>query len=74
MTNSAGMEDDLKDASFFGLEEPPGTQGLLEGRKKVSCLSNGSQTNSMERDVLGGAFRVADKAEMGAELERVINI
>ena len=68
------VEDDLKDASFFGLEEPPGTQSLLEGRKKVSCPSNGSQTNSMERDVLGGALGVADEAETGAELERVINI
>ena len=69
-----GVEDDLKDAPFFGLEESPGTQGLLEGRKNFSCLSNGSQTNSMERDVLGGALGVADKAETGAELERVINI
>ena len=50
------VEDDLKDMPFFGLEEPPGTQGLLEGRKNVSCPSNGSQKNSMERDVLGGAL------------------
>ena len=63
------VEDDLKDVPFFGLEEPLGSQGLLEGRKNVSCLSNGSQTNSMERDVLGGALGVADKAETRAELE-----
>ena len=52
------------------LQEP---KACLRGGRTTAVRRTGAR-QAMERDVLGGALGVADEAETGAELERVINI